>query len=122
MYIAILNSTRGGGISLPLPSTDDPALSDTSLRALSRGCRDLKLLFLAGCSRVSDKGLLDLKKLKHLHVLNLADCSRQANRMSQQQLYGWAVRLLLMVCQQRFFEERERDRRTVDHCFSDLVY
>ena len=82
MYIAILNSTRGGGISLPLPSTDDPALSDTSLRALSRGCRDLKLLFLAGCSRVSDKGLLDLKKLKHLHVLNLADCSRQANTLT----------------------------------------
>ncbi|CAI8044229.1 Dynein regulatory complex subunit 6 [Geodia barretti] len=51
-------------------------LSDMSLRVLSRGCRDLHYLHLAGCSRLSDKGLSDVKRLKKLSVLNIADCTR----------------------------------------------
>ena len=62
-------------ISTPLHS-DNSALTDTSLRLLSRGCRDMQHLYLAGCSKVSDKGLMDLKRLKRIRVLNIADCTR----------------------------------------------
>jgi F-box/leucine-rich repeat protein 13 len=55
---------------------NNSVVTDTSLRVLGRGCRDLQLLHLAGCSRLSDKGLVELKRLKRLQVLNIADCTR----------------------------------------------
>ena len=57
-------------------SLDNTALSDVTLRAFGKACRDLSHLYLAGCSRVSDQGLRALGSLRKLQVLNIADCTR----------------------------------------------
>ena len=51
-------------------------MSDVALRALARACKDLQVLYLAGCSRVTDQGLKALSHVKKMRVLNIADCSR----------------------------------------------
>ena len=51
-------------------------MSDVALRALSRACKDLQVVYLAGCSRVTDQGLKALSHVKKMRVLNIADCSR----------------------------------------------
>ena len=55
---------------------DNSKLSDVTLRALGKACRELQLLYLAGCSRITDQGLKALGGLRKLQVLNVADCSR----------------------------------------------
>ena len=75
-------------LTLCVPA-DGTVLTDVSLRVLSRGCRDLHYLHLAGCSRLSDKGLSEVKRLKKLSVLNIADCTRYVCMLvlADQELY-----------------------------------
>lgn len=58
-----------------LPS-DNPIVTDATLRVIGKFCRELTHLYIAGCSRVSDHGLRGLAGLKKLQVLNMADCVR----------------------------------------------
>ena len=51
-------------------------ITDVSLRAIGKACRELTLLYIAGCSRVTDQGLKALGSLKKLQTLNIADCTR----------------------------------------------
>ena len=52
------------------------SIGDVTLRAIGKACRDLSLLYIAGCSRISDHGLKGLASLRKLQVLNIADCNR----------------------------------------------
>lgn len=47
-----------------------------SLRALGKVCRDLRQVYLAGCSRITDHGMKALGTLRLLQMLNIADCIR----------------------------------------------
>lgn len=51
-------------------------ISDMSLRALGKVCRDLRHVYLAGCSRITDHGMKALGTLRQLQMLNIADCIR----------------------------------------------
>ena len=51
-------------------------ISDMSLRALGKVCRDLRQVYLAGCSRITDHGMKALGTLRQLQMLNIADCIR----------------------------------------------
>ena len=55
---------------------DNTMISDMSLRALGKVCRDLCLVYLAGCSRITDHGMKALGTLRQLQKLNVADCIR----------------------------------------------
>lgn len=55
---------------------DNMLISDMSLRALGKVCRDLRHVYLAGCSRITDHGLKSLGTLKQLQMINIADCIR----------------------------------------------
>ena len=57
-------------------ATDNSSISDVTLRAIGKACRELTLLYIAGCCRISDHGLKGLASLKKLQVLNIADCNR----------------------------------------------
>lgn len=57
-------------------TSDNSTITDVTLRAFGKGCRELSHLYLAGCSRLSDQGLRALKSLRKLQVLNIADCTR----------------------------------------------
>jgi len=52
-------------------------ITDVTLRALAKGCRELNLIYIAGCCRITDAGLRTLGSLKKLQVLNVADCIRR---------------------------------------------
>lgn len=56
--------------------TDNRLASDVMLRALSKACRDLQLLYVAGCTRISDHGMKFLGNLKKLKCINIADCHK----------------------------------------------
>lgn len=62
--------------NISLPITDNHVLTDATLRAFGKACRDLNHLYVAGCSRISDQGMRGLANLKKLQVLNVADCVR----------------------------------------------
>ena len=51
-------------------------ITDSTLRAFSKTCRDLQVLCVPGCTHLSDQGLKAVGHLKKLHVLNIADCTR----------------------------------------------
>ena len=53
---------------------DNPVLTDVSLRAIGKACRELNHLYIAGCLKVTDNGLKGLSHLKKLKTLNVADC------------------------------------------------
>lgn len=55
-------------------------ISDVTLRALGKACRELQHVYLAGCSRITDQGLRALGSLRKLQVLNIADCTRSEER------------------------------------------
>lgn len=55
---------------------DNSVLTDVTLRALGKACRELNHLYIAGCYRVSDQGMKAIANLKKLKVLNIADCTR----------------------------------------------
>jgi F-box/leucine-rich repeat protein 13 len=55
---------------------NNEVITDVSLRALSKTCRDMQVICLSGCSRITDQGLKMLMSAKKLQVLNIADCSR----------------------------------------------
>lgn len=57
-------------------SPDNSVISDVTLRALGKACRELQHVYLAGCSRITDQGLRALGSLRKLQVLNIADCTR----------------------------------------------
>ena len=57
-------------------AADNSLISDVTLRAIGKACRELTILYIAGCCRVSDHGLKGLTSLKKLQVLNIADCNR----------------------------------------------
>ena len=64
-----------------LPSSDSSCadnlvITDVTLRALGKACRELTHVYIAGCSRISDQGLRALSNLKKLQVLNVADCTK----------------------------------------------
>lgn len=55
---------------------DNDMITDSSLRTLAKSCRDLQIIYVPGCSHISDQGLKSVGHLKKLHVLNMADCTR----------------------------------------------
>ena len=57
-------------------------ISDMSLRALGKVCRDLRQVYLAGCSRITDHGMKALGTLRQLQMLNVADCIRYSSGYS----------------------------------------
>jgi len=59
-------------------------LTDMSLRALGKVCRDLRQVYIAGCSRITDHGMKALGTLRQLQMVNVADCIRYS---IQQSLY-----------------------------------
>ena len=61
-------------------SPDNSVISDVTLRALGKACRELQHVYLAGCSRITDQGLRALGSLRKLQVLNIADCTRSEER------------------------------------------
>ena len=61
-------------------SPDNSVISDVTLRALGKACRELQHVYLAGCSRITDQGLRALGSLRKLQVLNIADCTRLEER------------------------------------------
>lgn len=61
---------------LCLTCLDNTMISDMSLRALGKVCRDLRQVYLAGCSRITDHGMKALGTLRQLQMLNVADCIR----------------------------------------------
>ena len=56
--------------------SDNSMVTDISLKALGKACRNLECVSIAGCSRVTDHGLKGLHSLKSLISLNVADCVR----------------------------------------------
>lgn len=64
-------------------------ISDMSLRALGKVCRDLRQVYLAGCSRITDHGMKALGTLRQLQMLNVADCIRYC--------HGYSVVLMKLV-------------------------
>ena len=78
-----MNAIRGlvTYISAVCPLSDNLAVTDLSLKALGKACRNLECISIAGCSKITDHGLKGLQFLKSLISLNVADCVRwvQAN-------------------------------------------
>ena len=56
--------------------SDNSMITDITLKALGKACRNLECISIAGCSRVTDHGLKGLHSLKSLISLNVADCVR----------------------------------------------
>lgn len=75
-YVCLHQCSHLDCFFLHATSLDNTALTDVTLRAFGKACRDLSHLYLAGCSRVSDQGLRALGSLRKLQVLNIADCTR----------------------------------------------
>ena len=55
---------------------DNSLITDVSLKALGKVCRNLEAINISGCSKITDHGLKALSQLKLLAVLNVADCVR----------------------------------------------
>lgn len=55
---------------------DNLSITDISLKALGKACRNLECISIAGCSKITDHGLKGLQSLKSLISLNVADCVR----------------------------------------------
>ena len=51
-------------------------ITDSAVKALAKGCPELKHVFIADCPRLTDLSLKALSSCKHLIVLNIADCVR----------------------------------------------
>ncbi len=73
------DSSPRSPLPLSLPFLDNLVITDSTLRALGKACRDLQQVYFAGCSRITDQGMKALGSLKKLQVLNIADCSRYIN-------------------------------------------
>ncbi len=51
-------------------------ISDATFKALGRGCGDLRHLYMVDCQNITDQSLKSLSHCRNLNVLNLADCVR----------------------------------------------
>lgn len=76
MYVCSLKCCTCVHVRIDFVISDNPAVTDISLKALGKACRNLECISIAGCSRVTDHGLKGLNSLKSLISLNVADCVR----------------------------------------------
>lgn len=55
-------------------------VSDQSMQRISTSCKNLEVLDLAGCSKITNASLMSISHLKHLRKLNLRSCRQISDR------------------------------------------